>query len=353
MLLSITVIGTHYSYNERHMPRNVEIISVSKGPIESNIHVTGTIVNDRIVTLAALIDGEINTIEVNVGDLVKAGQLLISFDNALSIHSVNRAKADLALQQSSLNAAERKLNRVKKLIHNLSVSTEELDTAKSSFEIEHARLNVLKENLSIEMLRHDNTRLYAPYSGVITEKFTGEGQWVESGTLLLKLASDKGREIEAQIDANDLSAIKLGDFAEVSTDSYSGLSWKERIIRISPSISSETSNTFPIRFTLSDDAPHLLLNQQVDIKVTISKKDNVFSVPFSALIDTDGKYQVILLVGDRAKYIPVSTGIESYTNIEIASGIDESLYDSNNTIKIIMPDNRDAIKDGELVNVLD
>lgn len=59
---------------------SVEVISPQRGRIETVIRVTGDIVNDRTVKMAALVDGQIQKMPVRKGDSVKAGQILTVLD---------------------------------------------------------------------------------------------------------------------------------------------------------------------------------------------------------------------------------------------------------------------------------
>ncbi len=348
-LLGCGALAYHY-YEEQHKPVDVKTIHVRNGPISSYVRVTGKVVNDRMVKLSALINGEIKKLAVNVGDHVKAGQLLVSFDNTNNIHLIQRAKAEANAQHYALKAAQQTLKRLQKLTHSGAITREKLDQAQTEVNLAQARLQVAREDLFIEKNRLKHTRLLAPYSGVITEKFAGTGQWTESGTPLLVLASDQGREIEAQIDAGDFSSIKVGKSLDVSADAYPGLHWRETIRRISPAVSSDkenSSNTFPVRISLGKKAPTLLLNQQVDIKLSIASKKKAITVPLSALIENNDKYQLMLLEDGKVRRVTIESGIESYTHVEIIKVLDKSIT-LNQHSRIILPDTPviQALKDG-------
>lgn len=337
-------IAGYYYYQQQQLPTLVKTFHASKGEISSHVRISGKVVNDRVVKLAALVSGEIKSLAVNVGDHVKKKQLLVSFDNTVNLHQIKRAKSEVELQKHSLYAAQNHLKRLLKLSHSGAIARENLDQAQTDKHIALARLEIAKESLVIEKLRLNKTKLYAPYAGVITEKLTGTGQWTEAGTLLLVLASEGGREIEAQVDAGDYLNIKIGKTVSLSADSHPDKTWVGTIRRLSPAVSDTNSgNTFPIRISLRNDAPRLLLNQQVDIKLTTASKDKALNIPLSALIEKDDSYQVMTVDNGKIKQVTVKTGIESYTHVEIIEGIDENT--------LIIQNDDEKLVDGEAVSV--
>ena len=344
LFIAVTGVAGYYYYQQQQLPMVVKTFQASSGEISSHVRISGKVVNDRVVNLAALVSGEIRSLAVNVGDHVKKKQLLVSFDNTVNLHQIKRAKAEVELRTHSLYAAQSQLKRLMKLSHSGVIAREKLEQAQTDKHIALARLNIAKENLLIEELRINKTKLYAPYAGVITEKLTGTGQWTEAGTLLLVLASDAGREVEAQVDAGDYLNINIGKKVSLSADSYPDKVWMGTIRRLSPAVSKSSSgNTFPIRISLGDDAPRLLLNQQLDIKLTIANKAKALNIPLSALIEKGDIYQVMTVDEGKVKRVTVKTGIESYTHVEIIEGIDEDTL-------IIESDDK-KLADGEAVSV--
>ncbi len=336
--------GAYVYYYQQQTPLLVKISPVTRGGIESQVRISGKTVNDQVVKLAALLDGEINRFNVNVGDHVEKGQLLITFDNTINVHRIKRASAKVRLEVYAVKSAESQLKRLQKLSQSGADSREKLDQAETELHMAQARLAMARESLTIEKLRQDKTKLYAPYSGVVTEKLTGVGQWTKAGTRLLKLASDQGLEVEAQVDAGDFLNIKTGNSVLISADSHPNQAWTGTIRRVSPAVSdNDQLNTFPVRITLGESAPKLLLNQQVDIKLTIAKKEDILKLPLSVLLEEDGRYKVMTVEGDRVRYVDIKTGVESYTHVEVSAGIDADTV-------IVVPDSR-QLKEGEIVSV--
>ena len=96
--------------------------------------------------------------------------------------------------------------------------------------------------------------------------------------------------------------------------------------------------------TLGPDAPPLLLEQQVDVRISTDRKENVLKLPYGALIDKGEMQQVAVVRNGRAKLVDVTTGIDDFSHIEIASGLkgDED---------IILPQGQQRLEDGMAVQI--
>jgi len=159
LLIVLTGSAGYYYYLQQQSPTSVTTFHASKESISSHVRISGKVVNDRVVKLAALVSGEIKSLAVNVGDHVKKGQLLVSFDNTVNQHQIERAKAEAALQNHSLYAAKSQLKRLLKLTRSGAIAREKLDQAQTEKHMAQARLSIAKEGLTIEQLRLKKTKL--------------------------------------------------------------------------------------------------------------------------------------------------------------------------------------------------
>lgn len=300
------------------------------------IRVTGKVINDRTVTLTALVDGQIQSMQVQKGNRVKAGQVLASLDQREAKALLAKAQAEQERELQAVNEAQRKLKRVRMLSKSGHTSTQLLEDTKAEWLASQARLQVAYANLEVARIHREKTQINAPFAGVITEKTTEVGQWLEAGEALFTLVAHEGREIEVNVDAGDSDAIHLQQQVTLSCDAYPGLEWHARVHWIAPAISQNAQqavNTFAVRMSLGDNAPTLLLNQQIDARILTAERDNVLKLPFEALQEDSGQSQVAVIDAGQVRWLPVQTGIEDFTHVEILAGIDE-------TTQVILPEGK-------------
>lgn len=318
-------------------PQSVKTVTVERGNIESLIRVTGRVINDRTVTLTALLDGQVQSMLVQKGQVVQAGQVLAELDPREANALFSKAQAVVAQEQDRVEQLTRKLTRLNQVSRMGGESVQAVDDAEAALSAARAQLRVAEAELRVAQIHQEKIAISAPFDGVITEKVTEVGQWVEAGTKLLTLVANAGREIEANVDAADSGLVASGQAVSISCDAYPGRSWSEQIQWIAPALmenNKEAINTFAVRMSLGDSAPPLLLGQQVDVTIITAQRENVLKLPYGALIDNeDANRQVAIMEAGQVRFLPVEIGIEDLSHVEITAGLEPGM-------QVILPEGK-------------
>jgi len=304
--------------------REVVVVQPERRPIESTIRVTGRVDTDRTVALSALIDGSIKELLVARGEQVNKGQTLAVLDQREAEAISSKAEAVLDREREAIKEQIKKLQRLRDVLPAGGATAQLVDDGEAELRTAKARLRIAQEDARIARIRLDKAKVEAPFDGIITEKTAEMGQWVEAGTKLFTLVAQQGWEIEANVDAADSLRVQRGQAVKVSSDAFPGRVWTESVHWIAPAINtneSEAANTFAVRITLGSEAPPLLLGQQVDVKLRVGHRENALKVPYGALIESADGYAVAVLRQGRVHIVPVVTGIEDLTHVEIVSGL--------------------------------
>ncbi|WP_028025707.1 efflux RND transporter periplasmic adaptor subunit [Enterovibrio calviensis] len=308
-------------------PLSVSGVQLQRNDMAYIIRVTGEVINDRTVSLTALVNGRVEEVNVARGDLVKKDDTLASMDSRASITRLQRAKAVVQQETVRLKEQQQRYNRISELSGRKLVSVEALDQVRFEVETARAAVAIAQADAQMSALEQDWQKLNAPFDAVIIDKWTESGQWVEAGTELFELVAIEGWEIEANLDAVDSGRINVGQTVNVSSDAFPDLEWQTQIHWIGPAIERTAQrylNTFPVRMGLGSDAPELLLGQQLDIEIVIEERGNVLSLPYSALREREpGVFEVALIEQGVIRLQPVESGLETDTHVEIISGIQE------------------------------
>jgi RND family efflux transporter MFP subunit len=302
----------------------VKVITAETGPIKSMIRVTGRVINDRTVTMTALVDGQIQSMLAQKGDHVKAGQTLAYLDKREADALVEKATAMVARERQAVDEAARKWQRLREMSLTGGASAQLVEDSKALWRAAQTGLQVAEAEQRVAQIHREKVEVTAPWDGVIIEKSTEQGQWLEAGVKLFTLVAEEGREIEANVDAGDSGVIKIGQTVTLTCDAFPGHRWNETIHWISPAIVTDKNavmNSFAIRMTLGPDTPPLLLGQQVDIEIRTAHRDSVLKLPYTALIGSEETAKVAVVHDGKVKYVPVTTGIEDFTHVEIVAGI--------------------------------
>ncbi|KXF80672.1 MFP transporter [Enterovibrio coralii] len=311
-------------------PLDVSGVQVVRNDMAYIVRVTGEVINDRTVSLTALVNGRVEEVYVARGDRVNKDDTLASMDNRASIARLQRAQAVVQQEVVRLKEQQQRYDRLSELSGRKLVSVEALDQAQYELETAQAAVAIAKADAQMSALEQDWQKLDAPFDAVIIDKSTESGQWVEAGTELFQLVAIEGWEIEANLDAVDSGRIHLGQLVKLSSESFPNQVWQTHIHWIGPAIertSERYLNTFPVRMGLGSEAPPLLLGQQLDIEIVIEERGNVLSLPYSALREREpGTFEVALVEEGTIRLQPVESGLETDTHVEIQSGVQEGQW---------------------------
>lgn len=132
------------------------------------------------------------------------------------------AKAKYQLSQSQFNSAKQNLMKIKKFAR-----PEEVKQAEANLKSQQALANVLKKSIS-------DSYIISPISGIITQKFVEKGETVSMLSSLFKVSELETVKLIIYVSETDLGKIKLGQNAEVVSDTYPDKKYKGSIIYISP-----------------------------------------------------------------------------------------------------------------------
>lgn len=263
----------------------------------------------------------LNEVRVNVGDVVKKGQVLAVFSGDSVNADVAQAKA--ALLETRANAAEATANaaRARTLQSSGALSAQQISQYMTAEQTANARIAASQATLSAQQLRLKYTQVVAPDSGIISARTATVGSVVGVGTELFRMIRQGRLEWRAEVVAADLARIKPGMRAVVTAASGEKLTGKVRMI--APTIDAQTRSALvyvDLPTSLATNAPFkagMFASGQFDLGVS-----NAMTVPQQAVVVRDGFSYVFRLNPDqRVSQLKVSTGRRLSDRIEVTAGI--------------------------------
>jgi HlyD family secretion protein len=258
---------------------------------------------------------------VNVGDVVKKGQILATFSAESIEAELNQSKASLMEAEAQGRDAINNADRARTLQNTGAMSTQQIDQYTTSADTAKARIEVAKANVVTQEIRLKNTTIYAPDSGVISSRSATVGAVLSAGSELFKLIRQSRLEWRAEVVSSDLSKIKVGMQANVTA--ADGKNFKGKVRVISPTVDVQSRNTL-----IYVDLP---TNSSVKAGMFakgefILGQTKTLAVPQQVLVLRDG-FSYVFAVKDEngnkvAKQIKVKTGRRVGNLVEIISGIE-------------------------------
>jgi HlyD family secretion protein len=348
----------------------VEIEPVARRQVVQTVTATGKIQPMIQVNISADVSAKITRLEVQEGQWVEQGTLLVELDRERYLAAVASAEANLSAAQANANLArenmvktEKDYDRTKELFERNLESQSVLDSMYAAAEVEKARYqSVLDQGeqakAALRQARDDlaKTTIYAPMSGTVSRlnKEVGEialgSQFQED--VILELSNLEGMEALVDIDENDIVSVSIGDEADIEVDALPDVKLKGRVTEIANSAKSSGQGTtdekteFEVKVAIIDPVAELRPGMTASAEIITEVCDDCLSVPIQSVAvrtldqlgaapaaegeepefqpDRDGFVEIVWVVVDgRAQARQVKTGIQSQNYIEIADGLGE------------------------------
>lgn len=359
----------------------VETTKVDEITIIETVSATGKIQPEVEVKISSEVSGEIISLPIKEGQVVKKGELLVKINPDLYTSGYNRTvsnlsgtKAALSQADASFKEAKASYDRSKTLYDKGIISRSEWDKAIASYEVavankQSAYYQVKSADATVREAKDNlgRTTIYAPADGTISmlnvelgERVLGTQQM--TGTEILRVANLNNMEVEVDVNENDIVKINVGDSANVEVDAYLKKEFKGIVTSISNSASAAVSadqvTNFKVKVRIVKESYLDLLEGKpatyspfrpgmtATVDIITKRKEKVIGIPISAVVmksdttatkkyevevegeenkvkaNTDKKFECVFVkVGDKAKIRIVKTGIQDDSNIEVISGL--------------------------------
>ncbi len=259
-------------------------------------------------------------VRVNVGDVVKAGQVLATFATDSVQADVAQARASLLEAQANAFDAAGNAERARSLQSSGALSTQQINQYQTLEKTAKARAEAAQAVLSAQQLRSRQTQVLAPDSGVISARTATVGSVVGSGAELFRMIRQGRLEWRAEVTSSELGRIAVG--TPVSVVPASGGTLRGRVRMVAPSVDPQTRAALvyvdlPASGKTSTAKAGMFARGEFELGAT-----EALTVPQRALVVRDGfNYLFQLGDGNRVSQLKVQTGRLAGERVEVVSGL--------------------------------
>lgn len=376
----------------------VKVSKVKRGNIASFISATGTLLAKKESKLSANVSAKIDEIYVNEGDRIEKGQKLVKLEQTDFLLKVKEAEAQLETAWATLKKilagtreedvekdkaavneakadrdnAELEFKRMEDLWKKGIVGKSLYDKAFAQYEASVARLKKAQEQLQsavrgatqedidiakamarelevkLEKAKQElkDTIIYAPYDGVLVEKYADVGSRVTATpvTNILSIMDISTLEVEAGLAENKMGSVRVEDRAQVEIAGFDG-QIPGRVSAVSYKVDPMT-RTFKVKIEVENKDYKLKAGAFARVKITVREAKNSLLIPKNALLESGGGRAVMVVNDGAAKIKKIQTGIVSDNLIEvISSGLSEG--------EDVVIEGFEGIGDGSKVRVIE
>jgi len=279
---------------------------------------------------------------VDIGQHVTQGELMATIETPELDEQLQVAQADLKSAQADLNLANTTSERYQNLLKSDSVSKQETDVAVSGASAKRAAMEAAEANVRRLQQLQSFEKIYAPYSGIVTQRNTDIGDLINSGSSsssntakeLFRIASVNELRVFVAVPEIYAPAIKNGDTATLTLDEYPGQVFTGKIARNSNAIDS-SSRTLNVEVDVDNRPGKLLPGAYVFVHFKLPASTRQYSIPANTLIFRSEGAQVGLIRDGKVHLQRVTIGKDNGKSLEIATGLapdDQLILDPSDSI---------------------
>jgi multidrug efflux system membrane fusion protein len=239
--------------NLNQQPKGVHVIS-------------GQVFARQAAAIGFQVAGFIKSIAKDAGDTVNEGDVLAALDDTDAALQLQVAEARFEQAKAAFLNAKNEFEREKQLKAAAASSVSSFDLRRTAFDQAKAARDLAELEVKRATMTLDRTRLKAPFSGIISSRSKGVGEYVTSGQEVYSVVTGDKHEIRMQVPEQLLSSVRLGQKVAVSVPSV-GLKAEAEIIRVVPVISDKT-RSFLVYAQLSEDVKQVSPGLFVEAQIT-------------------------------------------------------------------------------------
>jgi RND family efflux transporter MFP subunit len=286
-------------------------------------------------TLYARTSGYVSRIHADIGDHVRAGQLLAEIDAPELDRELQQAQAARAQARANLELARVTANRYAALITDEAVSPQEADEKRGLYEARRADLEAVEANLHrLEQLKAYQ-RVVAPFGGTVTERNVDVGMLIQAGSAstsgwLYKLAQTGTLRVHVNVPQSQLNLVQPGMSAELTVPGLSDQPFPANVARVSGAFDN-ASRTMLVELHVANGDGKLLPGMYGQVRFRLVNPTPNLVIPVTALMVTGDGLRVATVDGQDAVHIAaVEVGRDYGKQVEILKGLSEDQRVINN-----------------------
>lgn len=319
-------------------------VAAKRTALPTGAALVGRLESYERATLAPRMAGTLTDLRVDVGDRVKAGQVLallsvpgLSAQAQAAVASSEVARHETIMREDVAARAGTIAER-----NGAAISQQEVLAAKNAVAVAEARVgSTVAEARRLRDLLND-TRLVAPFSGVVVARAKDRGTSVEAGDVVLEIARMDPLRVRLNVPETLVGLVRNGAPITLTIPSLNAKTIETTVTRFSPSIGSQT-RMLPIEVDLPNLDGALVAGVRVEARFGEQLRDGVLVVPSEALLREGAESVLYVAAEGVAQRRVVGVGHDSGLLVEITEGVVEG--------DVVLLGGRGMLRDGVAVEV--
>ena len=289
--------------------------------IDDRIVATGELTSPNHAVIAAEGGGRITSLYIDEGKPAAKGARVLEVDPERRELELRAARAQNAEAQAAMIEGQRAADRVAALYKKNVASKAQLDTAQTQLTLFRSRADGAAARLGEAERARRDAEVKAPFSGLVAQRFTNVGEFVQPGARLFELVALDPIEVEFRVAEVDSSRVQPGQTVDVRVAPFPDEVFAATVTLVSPMIDPAT-RTLRVKGTLPNPEGRLRPGLFARADLGVSHRDAVLMIPEEAILQrSDGQVVFRLAPENRVERRVVKTGVHKNDRVEILDGL--------------------------------
>ena len=322
ILMAANIAGCDEPAPPSPEPRPVRTVIIEGGAEGEIVSLTGQVRAKDEVSLAFRLDGRMIERPVNVGDVLKGGQVVARLDPQNQQNELRSAQAELSSAQAALKQAQLTFRRQQELLKNGWTPRARFDEAEQGLRTAEAQVDAARAQVRIAQDRLSYTVLVADAPGAVTAVGAEAGEVVRAGQMIVQLAREGGRDAVFDVPEQLIRTGPRDPVVEIALTDDPQVTATGRVREVAPQADPAT-RTFQVKVGITSPPEAMRLGSTVTGRVKLTAPPGM-ELPASALTEANGR-PAVWVVGPQGQTVslrPVEVVRYDPASVVISQGLE-------------------------------
>jgi len=272
---------------------------------------SGTVIAANTSSLSFAVAGTVAEVLVNAGDNVNKGQQLATLDSEPFELDLQASQAELSAAQAEYANQKIEVDRQTQLLDRGWVAKSAYDQAVTSLEAAESQLNLARSRLGLAERDLNNTRLVAPFDGVIASRDVDAFVEVSKGQAIFQINAEAAFEVALSVPDNIVGQLTIGAPVNFDALTIGGCGCTGRITEIG--VAASAANAVTVKATILEGAENLIAGMAVEATLVLHDENQApgLLIPLTAIAAGDDDAQGYVFKFDAEQGVVVRTAVKS------------------------------------------
>lgn len=287
----------------------LETASVSTQEVPEWLLLTGQLKGSRETDLAANARGRVATTQVERGQFVKAGQVLVTLDVRSAALTAATAVADAQSAVASAESAKRECDRARSLVAAGALSSQQAERLETQCRTAELQVSSARDRARLAAQNVGDAVIRAPFAGFVAERYVEVGEYLQPDARVVTLVDLSSMRLELSIPEAEIAAATPGKRVRFSVAAYPERKFGAKLEFISSAVRQNTRDVLAEAVVDSADVAAGILRAGMFASVQLQLGTaRVPVVPPSALVERDGRTTAFIVRDGRVEQRIVQSG---------------------------------------------